>query len=283
MLRFFNKNISLEKLEELLQEGKGLSNRSVVHGLRKQFDLLGKTDNIFYEKLKHKDRSEAAFDQALRELPRVLPSSSKTAIHTFEYLWDNEVVQLLKSDDRILLQWTENYLVKRFYKIVNETRFEKYGFDESRRRSIFNVAFDQLIRRVQKGDFDQRSTLKTFFRTILHNEFVNVVRSRDAKKRLGDKLTFWEEDDSMVDDLIHSKGKIQKEFSKVDIDHLMIILNAFKKQNLECYELITKFYLSNISLAVLAERSKDTRNYLNVKRFNCMKKLRIFWDNNQTI
>jgi RNA polymerase sigma-70 factor (ECF subfamily) len=137
---------------------------------------------------------------------------------------------------------------------------------------------DVLIKCIEKINlFECKSKLKTWVYKIAHNEVLNYLRKNKLyTTELNDESINYNKDNSMIDDMNDKdiKDIIQFHFKKLPVDQREM-LTLFYLEELSLKEIgeITQLSLSNVRVKLYRARERF-RNLLNKNDVNLLKQLR---------
>ncbi len=131
------------------------------------------------------------------------------------------------------------------------------------------LTHDVLIKCIDKINlFEGKSKLKTWVYKIAHNEVLNYLRKNKlSTTELNDETINYNEDNSLIDEMNQKdlKNTIQSVFSKLPVDQR---------------ELLTLFYLEDLSLKEIEQVTGTSPSNIRVKLYRARDNFRSFLNKN---
>ena len=181
---------------------------------------------------------------------------------------DFEITQNLRLDG-VPRRIAEDQLFRKYVYFVREG-CNKYSITEEESFDAYADAVLSAIDTITKGQFENRSTIKTYLFKIFHNKCVDLIRKKTTNKMgIHQTATISEMMTGLSDS---SKSILQKLIDQADYVQLKQKLEMLGEK---CRQLLTLFAEGYTDKEIAAETEYKTGEVVKTSRIRCLEKLRL--------
>jgi len=176
-------------------------------------------------------------------------------------LKDAEIIELLRSNDKINNDKAFLSIYQRFYKMVKGFVAANSG-DEMAAEDIFQDCLIILFKKAKSKDFTLTAGLGTYMYSICKNLWLKELKKSGRSISLDEEVNSIPIEESTLDSLAHS-------------ERAMIIASLLDKLGEGCKKIILLYYYDKYRMKEIAqELNLSSEQIAKNKKSNCMKKLR---------
>lgn len=181
---------------------------------------------------------------------------------------DFEIAQNLRLDG-VPRRTAEDHLFRKYVYFVREG-CHKYSITEEESFDAYADAVLSAIDTIIKGQFENRSTIKTYLFKIFHNKCVDLIRKKTTNKMgIHQTATISEMMTQLSDS---SKSILQKLIDQADYVQLKQKVEMLGEK---CRQLLTLFAEGYTDKEIAAETEYKTAEVVKTSRIRCLEKLRL--------
>lgn len=179
-----------------------------------------------------------------------------------DVLSDSAIIEALKSGEGARQEYAFRYLYRNYFGLIESLIVSNTGHQEDA-ADIFHDGLIVLFNRIKKGDFQLKSTIKTYLYSICRNLWLMKLRRGKRETSLEDQ---------------HERMHIQEDHFKTleRNERKDLIVKLLKEINEDCRKILELFYFRKMKMndirSVLSMASEQVAKN---KKSRCMKAIRV--------